>query len=66
MKSIEYYRKQPNTDNPQQEFGAPSMEAYDKWSPNACSICCLKSASDYFEVTQDKSMYLYLGQNTMW
>lgn len=57
MKNIEYYRKQPNIDNPQQEFGAPSVEEYDKWSPNVCSICCLKSIGDYFEVTQDKSLY---------
>jgi hypothetical protein len=57
MKNIEYYRKQPISENPQQDFGAPSKEEYDRWFPNVCSICCLKSIGDYFEVTRDKSLY---------
>jgi len=44
MSAIPYYKKQ-------------QLEGDGKWNPHICSICCLKSAGDYFEVAQDKSLY---------
>ena len=44
MSATPYYQKQ-------------QLEGDGKWNPLICSICCLKSAGDYFEVTQDKSLY---------
>lgn len=44
MRTAQYYQKQ-------------QLEGGGKWTTHICSICCLKSAGDYFEVSQDKSLY---------
>ncbi len=49
-----YYRKKSKNYH---QFGSPSIEVYEKWSPHVCSICCLKMVGDTFGLTNEFSLY---------
>jgi len=58
MSKVEYIPKNyDNLDEPWIAFGAPTRSEYEKWSPEVCSICCLKMIGDFYGLTSESSLY---------
>ncbi len=58
MQRIEYIPKRYDDHRePWLSFGAPNKEEYEKWSSEACGICCLKMIGDAYGTTSNVSLY---------
>lgn len=56
-KPVSYVPKRhPDTAEPWRYFGADE-EAYQRWAPHICGICCLKMVGDTLDRTTDLSLY---------